>query len=59
MNSIELQSKINEEYQKLCSIIGDAYFKINQYEKLIEDTKKQIEILNNSAGLLNSAEKKA
>ena len=44
--------QINQQYEKLCSQIGDSYYKIKQHQELIEDLNKKIDHLNELAAFI-------
>ena len=48
--------QINQEYEKLCTKVGDASYKIKQYELLIKSLYKQIDKLNKLAAIIQQVE---
>jgi hypothetical protein len=48
------ENEINQKYLLLSSKLGDIYFKINLLNQELEKTLKEIETLNNIAGLIKN-----
>jgi len=55
MSNLDLET-VNKQYSQVCQEIGDAYYRIHQFEKHIEALKLKADKLNELAGILKSKE---
>lgn len=51
-------NEINAEYEKLCIKVGDADYKIRQYQKLVKQFYEEIDKLNELAALMSKNKQK-
>lgn len=55
MNTVQ---KMNEEYAKLCQVLGDLYIKRDKLDLSIKDIKKAIDGLNEAVSAIKALEAK-